>query len=100
MEGKKTPYIGRISSFGNSFGVIIDKKIVELLNLKKKEFIKIDIEKTDDKKRRAPYIAKITSSGTSLGVILDKKIVEHLDLNKGEFVKFEIEKIKKNKEKK
>ena len=75
--------------------MILDKKIVELLNLKKKQFIKIDIEKTDREKKKAPYIAKITASGTSLGVLLDKKIVGHLDLNKGEYVKFEIEKIKK-----
>ena len=80
--------------------MILDKKIVELLSLKKKEFIKIDIEKTDGEKKRAPYIAKITTSGTSLGVLLDRKIVGHLNLNKGEYIKLEIEKIKKIKEKK
>lgn len=80
--------IGKITSIGNSIGVIIDKKVKKVLNLQKGDYIHYTIEDSTN-------IGKITNVGNSIGVIIDKKVTEFLKLEKGINIQLTIEKIEK-----
>ena len=48
MTVRKAQTIGKITTMGNSLGVVIDKKVLKVLNLKKGDYIQLTIEKFEE----------------------------------------------------
>lgn len=51
MVDKSIQAVGKITKFGNSKGIILDKRVMEYLDLKIGDFIQLTIEKLPEKKR-------------------------------------------------
>ncbi len=77
--------VARITTIGNSLGVIIDKKMKRYLDLKKGDFVKVSIRDVDT-------LTKITTAGSSIGIIIPQNIQQYLELEKGELIQIKIEK--------
>ena len=46
-NGKKETQVAKLTKLGNSKGIFLDNKIVEVLNLKVGDFLRLDIEKIE-----------------------------------------------------
>ena len=92
---QREEFVRYIRKTGTSLGINIPFEVIEVLELKENEILRVTLKKikSDEKIDFVRYIRK---TGTSLGINIPFEVIEVLQLKENELVTVITEKIQKN----
>ena len=89
----KEEFVRYIRRTGTSLGINIPFEVIEVLELKEKELVKVLIRKIETGKS-FEFVKHVRKTGTSLGINIPFEVIEVLELKENEIVRVIVEKAK------